>query len=166
MEVDIMFCQHCGKEIKEGSTFCPSCGKTLKSEVPYRGMYEHELTKLKTPTDTKNPGVAASIGFFLGWIMLGPVGYVYLGQWNWFWLTFVIQIFAIPLTAGLAYILLPVVLAIHQYQMAKELNELVVAERVELQNNFKEADIPPRPDAGPRMDEPEGRDPGAYRNDE
>ncbi len=132
-EVDIMYCQYCGKEIEEGATFCVYCGKGVKRETSGKSMYMHEWTKLKTPDDTKNPGVAASIGFFLGWILLGPIGYVYLGQWNWFWLTFVIQIFAVPLTAGVAYILLPVVFAIHQYQLAKELNEMVVADRADLQ---------------------------------
>ena len=86
--------------------------------------------------------MAASLGFFLGWILLGPVGYIYLGQWNWFWLTFVIQIFAIPLTAGVAYILLPVILAIHQYQMAKNLNEMVVAAREEGQTDVDEDGMP------------------------
>ncbi len=130
-----MYCQHCGKEIEEGGTFCVYCGKTNKNGASGKGMYGHELTKLKVPSETRNPGVAASIGFFLGWLFLGPVGYVYLGQWNWFWLTFVIQVFAVPLTAGVAYILFPVVFAIHQYQMAKELNEMVVAGRVESQGD-------------------------------
>jgi hypothetical protein len=138
MEVDIMYCQHCGKEIEDGATYCVHCGGTIK-KVPGGGkLYAYELTRLKVPDDTKNPGVAASIGFFLGWMLLGPVGYVYLGQWNWFWLTFVIQIFAIPLTAGVAYILLPVIFAIHQYQMAQELNEMVVTTRAEMQNGFLE----------------------------
>ena len=133
-----MYCQHCGKEIEEGGTFCVYCGKSTRETGTGKGMYGHELTKLKVPSDTRNPGVAASIGFFLGWLFLGPVGYVYLGQWNWFWLTFVIQVFAVPLTAGIAYILLPVVFAIHQYQMGKELNEMVLADRVEMQDNHRE----------------------------
>ncbi|MBN2070551.1 MAG: zinc ribbon domain-containing protein [Candidatus Krumholzibacteriota bacterium] len=126
-----MYCQHCGKELEEGGTFCVYCGKGSREESRSRGMYGHELTKLKIPEETRNPGVAAAIGFFLGWIMLGPVGYVYLGQWNWFWLTFVIQIFAVPLTAGVAYVVLPVVFAIHQYQMARELNDKLLGKRVD-----------------------------------
>ena len=125
-----MYCQHCGKEAREENAYCESCGRPLEKAPPGGGkLYAYELTRLRVPEDTRNPGVAASLGFFLGWILLGPVGYIYLGQWNWFWLTFVIQIFAIPLTAGVAYILLPVIFAIHQYQMAKELNEMVVAAR-------------------------------------
>ena len=121
-----MYCQHCGDKAKEGSAYCESCGRPLVKAPPGGGkLYAYELTRLTIPEETKNPGVAASLGFFLGWILLGPVGYIYLGQWNWFWLTFVIQIFAIPLTAGVAYILLPVIFAIHQYQMAKELNEMI-----------------------------------------
>ena len=124
-----MYCQNCGKEAENGSEYCVQCGSPLDRETVGGKLYKYELTRLHVPDDTRNPGVAASLGFFLGWILLGPVGYVYLGQWNWFWLTFVIQIFAIPLTAGVAYILLPVIFAIHQYQMAKELNEMVVVAR-------------------------------------
>ena len=125
-----MYCQKCGTKAKEGSAYCENCGEALPKAPAGGGkLYAYELTRLTIPEDTKNPGVAASLGFFLGWILLGPVGYIYLGQWNWFWLTFVIQIFAIPLTAGVAYILLPVIFAIHQYQMAKELNDMVVTAR-------------------------------------
>ena len=125
-----MYCQHCGEKAMEGSAYCENCGRPLEKAPPGGGkLYAYELTRLTIPEETKNPGVAASLGFFLGWILLGPVGYIYLGQWNWFWLTFVIQIFAIPLTAGVAYILLPVIFAIHQYQMAKELNEMVADAR-------------------------------------
>ncbi|MCK4548778.1 MAG: zinc ribbon domain-containing protein [Candidatus Krumholzibacteria bacterium] len=137
-----MYCQHCGKEAKEGSVFCENCGKPFEKAPPGAGkLYAYELTRLTVPDDTRNPGVAASLGFFLGWILLGPVGYIYLGQWNWFWLTFVIQIFAIPLTAGVAYILLPVIFAIHQYQMAKELNEMVVTAREKGQGDLDD-DMP------------------------
>lgn len=139
-----MYCQHCGKEIEEGGTFCVYCGKGLEEETRPRGMYGHELTRLKIPEETRNPGIAAAIGFFLGWIMLGPVGYVYLGQWNWFWLTFVIQIFAVPLTAGVAYVMLPIVFAIHQYQMARELNDQLIGKRVDNGENggIREDDFP------------------------
>jgi len=128
-----MYCRHCGKQIEDGSAYCIFCGGTLKKEVSGGRLYAHELTRLKMPVATKNPGAAAAIGFFLGWILLGPVGYAYLGQWNWFWLTFVIQIFAIPLTAGVAYIMLPVLYAIHQYQMANEINGMLEAARAERQ---------------------------------
>jgi hypothetical protein len=125
-----MYCQNCGEKAREGTAYCENCGEPLPKGTPGGNkLYAYELTRLTVPEETKNPGVAASLGFFLGWILLGPVGYVYLGQWNWFWLTFVIQIFANALTLGVAYILLPVIFAIHQYQMAKELNEMVVIER-------------------------------------
>jgi len=134
-----MYCQLCGKEVDDGAAFCVFCGGSLKKEVPAGSkLYAHELTRLKVPDETKNPGVAAAIGFFLGWLLLGPVGYVYLGQWNWFWLTFVVQIFAIPLTVGVAYILLPVLFAIHQYQMAKDLNVMVVEKRAEMRHDAGE----------------------------
>ncbi len=120
-----MFCSHCGREVEEGSAFCPACGKPLAKDPPGGwNLYAHDLTRLSVPGEEKSPVAAALLGFFLGYILLGPAGYIYLGQWNWFWLTFVIQIFAIPFTAGLAYILLPVVFAVHQYQMAMQLNEM------------------------------------------
>ncbi|MBN1884531.1 MAG: zinc ribbon domain-containing protein [Candidatus Krumholzibacteriota bacterium] len=123
-----MFCRHCGREIEEAVEYCPGCGKKQREngETFSRKLYHTwEVTRLKPVDEQKSPGVAAAIGFFLGWIFLGPVGYIYLGQWNWFWLTFAIQIFAIPLSVGFAYPLLPIVLAIHQYQMAKDLNGML-----------------------------------------
>ena len=110
-----MYCQFCGREIADGSEACIYCGKGLEATTVPGKMYRHEFTKLR-------PITAALLGFLLGWIFLGPVGYIYLGQWNWFWITFLIQIFAYPLTLFIAYPLLPVVFAIHQYQMASELN--------------------------------------------
>ena len=117
-----MYCQFCGREIAEGSETCIYCGKSLDATPVQSKMYRHEFTRLKPITEEKNPKVAALLGFLLGWILLGPVGYIYLGQWNWFWITFVIQIFAIPMTALLAWVILPIIFAIHQYQMANELN--------------------------------------------
>lgn len=117
-----MYCQFCGREIADGSETCIYCGKGLDATPAQSKMYRHEFTRLKPITEEKNPKVASLLGFLLGWIMLGPVGYIYLGQWNWFWVTFLIQIFAYPLTLFIAYPLLPIVFAIHQYQMARELN--------------------------------------------
>ncbi len=117
-----MYCKFCGREIADGSETCIYCGKGLDATPVPGKMYRHEFTKLKPIAEEKNPKVAALLGFLLGWILLGPVGYIYLGQWNWFWITFLIQIFAYPLTLFIAYPLLPIVFAIHQYQMANELN--------------------------------------------
>ncbi|HER42961.1 MAG TPA: zinc ribbon domain-containing protein [Candidatus Eisenbacteria bacterium] len=123
-----MYCRFCGREIEEGSGACIYCGRALMPEPPPSRMYSRDFTKLKAPAEGKNPKVASLLGFLLGWILLGPVGYIYLGQWNWFWIAIVIQIFAYPLTAFIgAYILLPFVYAFHQYEMAKEVNKLVKA---------------------------------------
>jgi hypothetical protein len=119
-----MYCRYCGQEVTAESEFCTSCGKRVREEERARPIYKHELTRLKSPREQKNPKAAAALGFFMSWIFLGPVGYIYLGQWNWFWLTFIVQIFAYPLTAFFAYPLLPIVYGIHQYQMAKDVNEL------------------------------------------
>ena len=121
-----MYCQFCGREIAEESEACTYCGKRLKPEPAPSRMYRHEFTKLKAPIEVKNPKVASLLGFLLGWILLGPVGYIYLGQWNWFWITIVIQIFAYPLTGFIgAYMLLPFIYAFHQYEMAKEVNTMI-----------------------------------------
>jgi hypothetical protein len=125
-----LYCRFCGKELEEGATFCEYCGKRLGKKPGKKRLYEHSLTRLKVPKESRNPGIAAAIGFFLGWVFLGPVGYIYLGQWNWFWITIIVEIFVYPLTGiGPAYILLPIVFAVHQYDMAKDLNALLAEER-------------------------------------
>jgi len=124
-----MYCKYCGTEIGSGADFCASCGKKLKNGDAQNILYRHELTRIKAAKELKNPKAVAALGFFFGWILLGPVGYIYLGQWNWFWLTFIIQIFAYPLTLGFAYPLLPIVYGIHQYQMAKDVNDLFAREQ-------------------------------------
>jgi len=130
-----MYCDACGAEVPDGAKFCPACGKRLvknKSDTDYRGnrlnledRYGSGITKIRVPDEKKSPGVAAALGFFLGWIGLGPLGYGYLGQWNWFWITFVVEIIAYPLSLGLAYIVLPIIFAIHQHQMAKDINSMI-----------------------------------------
>lgn len=126
-----MYCRHCGKEVEDGAVFCSFCGGRLRNGAPPAGgrLYAHGLTRLKIPGETKNPGVAAAIGFFLQWMFFGAFGYGYLGQWNWFWLAMAGQFLAILFTFGTAYILLPILFAVHQYQMAKDLNLMVVEER-------------------------------------
>lgn len=119
-----MYCKYCGTEIDNAAEYCVSCGKKVRNGDAPSSLYRHELTRIKAAKELKNPKAAAALGFFFSWIFLGPVGYIYLGQWNWFWLTFIIQIFAYPLTAFFAYPLLPIVYGIHQYQMAKDVNEL------------------------------------------
>jgi len=119
-----MYCKYCGAEIGGEAGFCSSCGKQIGTDAAPNALYRHELTRIKAAREPKNPKAAAALGFFFSWIFLGPVGYIYLGQWNWFWLTFIIQIVAYPLTAFFAYPLLPIVYGIHQYQMAKDVNEL------------------------------------------
>lgn len=62
-----MYCQHCGREAKEGSGYCENCGRPFEKAPPGGGkLYAYELTRLNVPEDTRNPGVAASLGFFLG----------------------------------------------------------------------------------------------------
>jgi len=117
-----MFCKHCGKEVDDKVEVCVHCGRRLRSSVS--SWFENsEITQLRPQTTPKSPGLAGFLGFILGWVFLGPIGYIYLGQWNWFWLTLVIEIIAYPLTFLLAYPLFPFIFAFHQYQMARELND-------------------------------------------
>ncbi|MCK4775815.1 MAG: zinc ribbon domain-containing protein [Candidatus Krumholzibacteria bacterium] len=121
-----MYCKHCGMEIEEKAELCVHCGRRLRSSFS-TFLDNSELTQLRPQQSNKSPGLAGFLGFILGWILLGPVGYLYLGQWNWFWITLVITIIAYPLTFGLALILFPFIFGFHQYQMAKELNETLDA---------------------------------------
>ena len=137
-----MYCRFCGKEMAEDEKVCVYCGRDNQGAYATKKIYSHELTRLQAQKEEKNAGVASALGFFFGWIFLGPVGYIYLGQWNWFWLTFVMQILIYPLTLGIAYPVLPIVFAIHQYQMAKELNEIR-----EMENGGPDAETGARPTA-------------------
>ncbi len=140
-----MFCKYCGKEVVPKTEICVHCGRRLRNS--FSTFLEHsELTQLKPQQTVKSPGLAGFLGFALGWLLLGPFGYVYLGQWNWFWITIVITIIAYPVTVGFAWVLFPFIFAFHQYQMAKELNVL-------LEQNEPAGTLPPAgnsPDGEPR----------------
>ncbi len=119
-----MFCKHCGKEVDQKAELCVHCGRRLRSSVT--SFFENsELLQLRPQKTEKSPGLAGFLGFVLGWVFLGPLGYLYLGQWNWFWLTLVVSVIAYPLTAGLAYVLFPFIFAFHQFEMARELNRMI-----------------------------------------
>jgi hypothetical protein len=118
----MMYCKYCAKEIDDKAEICVHCGRRVRSSISVL-LENSEFTRLRPIKEPKSPGLAGFLGFFLSWVLLGPIGYLYLGQWNWFWLTLVISVVAYPLTFGLAYVLFPFVFALHQHQMAKELNE-------------------------------------------
>jgi len=121
-----MYCKHCGKTIEEKAEICVHCGRRVRSSIS-SFLENNEITRLRPIKDQKSPGLAGFLGFILSWILLGPLGYLYLGQWNWFWITLVITIIAYPLTFGLALVLFPFIFGFHQYQMAKDLNESLSA---------------------------------------
>ncbi len=122
-----MYCKFCGKEVDEQAELCVHCGRRLKNAFSST-IQRSELTRLKPQKEPKSPGLAAFLGFCLSWFFLGPIGYLYLGQWNWFWITLAITVVAYPLTVGIAYLLFPFIFAFHQYQMAKELNETLAGQ--------------------------------------
>jgi len=125
-----MYCKYCGKEIDGKAEICVHCGRRLRS--PLASFLENnELTRLRPVTEPKSPGLAWFLGFFLSIVFLGPLGYLYLNQWNWFWITLAISVIALPLSGGLAYILFWFIFAFHQHQMAKELNKMLESDRTD-----------------------------------
>jgi hypothetical protein len=123
-----MYCKHCAKEIDDKAEICVHCGRRVRSSISVF-LENSEFTRLRPIKEPKNPGLAGFLGFFLSWVLLGPIGYLYLGQWNWFWVTLVISVVAYPLTFGIVYVLFPFIFAFHQHQMAKELNETLEMSR-------------------------------------
>jgi hypothetical protein len=117
-----MYCKYCGQQIDDKAEICVHCGRRVRSSLSSM-LENNEITRLRAIKESKSPGLAGFLGFCLSWILLGPLGYLYLGQWNWFWVTLVISVIAYPLTFGLAYVLFPFIFGFHQYQMARELNE-------------------------------------------
>jgi len=130
-----MYCRYCGAEVAADALVCVRCGRKTKSSLT--GFLKGS-TGLRVQAEPKNPWAAALLGFFLGCFFLGPAGYIYLGQWNWFWLTLSVSLaawvfFVVPLVMvsplflillGIMYCPFPLVFAVHQYQMAKKLNQL------------------------------------------
>lgn len=118
-----MYCKHCGKEIDHKAEHCVHCGRRVRDSFSVF-LGSNEITKIRPVKDAKSPGLSAFLGFFLSLVFLGPLGYLYLGQWNWFWLTLIISVVAYPLTGVVgAYIIFPFVFAFHQYQMAQDIND-------------------------------------------
>ena len=101
-----MYCKFCGKEIDDKAELCVHCGRRVKSSF-ISFIENNEMTRLRPVKETKSPGLAGFLGFLLSWVLLGPLGYLYLGQWNWFWITLVITVITYPLTFGLALVLFP-----------------------------------------------------------
>lgn len=124
-----MYCKHCGKQIEEKAELCVHCGRRIRNSFT-SFLESSEVTQLRAQSTVKNPGLAGFLGFILGWVFIGPVGYLYLGQWNWFWITIVVSLLAYPLTGIVgAYVVFPFIFAFHQYQMAKDLNALLEKNR-------------------------------------
>lgn len=120
-----MYCKFCGREVDEKAETCVHCGKPLRTS-----FLEHsEFTRLKVPREPKSPGLAGFLGFVLSWLFMGPVGYIYLGQWNWFFLSVVIYTLVLILSVGFAWAVFPFIFAFHQYDMARQLNTMLASSR-------------------------------------
>lgn len=124
-----MYCKYCAKQIEENAEICVHCGR--RTRPPVSNLLDTVgLTRLRPIAEPKRPGLAWALGFCLSFCFCGPVGYLYLGQWSWFWVTLAITLVAYPLTLFFgAYVLLPFIFAFHQHQMAKELNEALEMSR-------------------------------------
>ena len=133
-----MYCKHCGKEIDAKAELCVHCGRRVRSSFAHF-LDNNEFTRLRPVNEHKSPGLAGFLGFFLSLIALGPLGYLYLGQWSWFWITLAISVIALPLSGGLAYILFWFIFAFHQYQMAKDLNQMLESREANAEDTGEEA---------------------------
>jgi hypothetical protein len=120
-----MYCKFCGREVDDKAEVCPHCGRQIKSSFS-NFLETSEFTRLKRQSTPKSPGLAGFLGFVLSWMFMGSVGYIYLGQWNWFFVTMVVYGVALLISLGTAWVVFPFLFAFHQYQMAQELNKMLV----------------------------------------
>jgi hypothetical protein len=119
-----MYCKFCGREVDEKAEVCVHCGRRIRSSVS-SFLEGSEFTRLKPPREPRSPGLAGFLGFVLSWLFMGPVGYIYLGQWNWFFVAVVVYGVSLLITLGISYVVFPFLFAFHQYQMAQELNAML-----------------------------------------
>ena len=76
------FCDQCGKAVPADAAFCPSCGRKRQVSIespPPPSVQTASPGALVTVTESKNPGVAALLAFFVG-IGLFGIGHVYVGR--------------------------------------------------------------------------------------
>lgn len=104
-------CKDCGKSISKNAEMCPNCGVRLK-----KTKAEYHITK--GITTRKSPGTAAILG-----ILFGPLGYLYVGRLGLCILWLIIGIILVIATTGIAAPILWIVWAVHQYSIAKRINE-------------------------------------------
>lgn len=121
-----MYCKFCGREVDEKAERCAHCGRQIKASFS-SFLETSEFTRLKLQSMPKSPGLAGFLGFVLSWMCMGSIGYIYLGQWNWFFLTIVVYGISLLISLGTAWVVFPFLFAFHQYQMAQELNEMLAA---------------------------------------
>ena len=121
-----MYCKFCGREVDEKAERCTHCGRQIKGSFS-NFLETSEFTRLKRQSVPKSPGLAGFLGFVLSWMCMGSIGYIYLGQWNWFFLSIVVYGVALLISLGTAWAVFPFLFAFHQYQMAQELNEMLAA---------------------------------------
>jgi hypothetical protein len=119
-----MYCKFCGREVDEKAELCVHCGRRIRSSVS-TFLETSEFTRLKRQREPKSPGLAAFLGFVLSWMFMGPIGYIYLGQWNWFFAGILVYGITLLISLGTGYFVFPFLFAFHQYQMAQDLNQML-----------------------------------------
>lgn len=63
-EVNVMFCQNCGHEVKEGDAYCPFCGANLKDTHSGYTYFGNKTGNSNIDNDQGNVGYAI-LSFFL-----------------------------------------------------------------------------------------------------
>lgn len=108
---NLISCKDCGKLISKNAELCPNCGVRLK-----KTKVDYNITR--GITTKRSLGGAAALG-----ILIGPFGYLYVKRFGLCigWLIFGIILIAI--TGGIAAPFLWIGWAVHQYSIAKKINE-------------------------------------------
>lgn len=96
----MMHCPDCGNEISENTETCPNCGLKLKL------------------AEGISPGFAAFLG-----LVIGPFGYVYIGNYMFFVVGLIGALFLILITSGVIAPLLWMAFGVHQYIIAKDMKK-------------------------------------------
>ncbi len=104
-------CKDCGKLISKNAELCPGCGVRLnKTKADYnitRGI-----------TTKRSSGTAAVLG-----ILVGPFGYLYVRRFGLCIAWLIFGIILVAITGGIAAPFLWIGWAVHQYNIAKKINE-------------------------------------------
>lgn len=112
-ETNLIPCKECNKPISKNAELCPNCGIRLKK---MKHAPDYAITR--GITTRKSLGLAAVLGLFFG-----PFGYLYVRRYGLFIFWLIVGSILSVITGGIAAIILWIIWAIHQYSIAKRINE-------------------------------------------